>query len=221
MPDEPQDPTNPKPPEGDASEGISEARLQQLSARVPEHVARGVFSTGAIVLAGQAELILDFVARLTQPHQVVARVVLPLPVVPAIIATLRDNIDKYQRRFGPIPELPKPNIDRRPTLQEIYDELRLPDAMLSGAYANALIIGHTPAEFALDFVTNVFPRSVIASRVYLSAPHLPRFTDSLTNTYEQHLRRQVQRQQQLPPPPPPPKTEGENPPTEGPGQANQ
>ena len=30
-------------------------------------------------------------------------------------------------------------------LQEIYQDLRLPDEVLSGAYANAVMIGHSPA----------------------------------------------------------------------------
>ena len=56
-------------------------QFQPLSARVPERVARGVFSTGAIVLQGPDEFIIDFILRLAHPHQVVARIVLPVMVV--------------------------------------------------------------------------------------------------------------------------------------------
>lgn len=198
-PNPPNQPPNQPPSNSDNSDTVSEARIAQLSARVPEGVAKGSFSTGAIVLAGAGEVTIDFVARLTQPHQIVARVILPLNAVPTVLATLRDNVDKFTKRFGAIPEMPKPNIERRPSLQEIYDDLRLPDAMLSGSYANGLIIGHTPAEFCLDFIANLFPRSAVSARIYLSAPHVPRLIDSLSNTYDQHIKRIAARQQPKPP----------------------
>ncbi|GIT31045.1 MAG: hypothetical protein Ct9H300mP1_30910 [Planctomycetaceae bacterium] len=42
-----------------------EVQHQQLSARVPDHVAQGVFSTGAVVLNGHHEFIPDFLLRMT------------------------------------------------------------------------------------------------------------------------------------------------------------
>src|SRR5690606_4201839 len=43
---------------------------------------------------------------------------------------------------------------RRPTPQEIYADLKIPDAVLSGAYANGVMIGHGASEFVLDFLTS-------------------------------------------------------------------
>ena len=54
-----------------------EVQLSNLSARVPEKTARGVFCTGLLVLQTQSEFVLDFVQRLARPHQVAARVVAP------------------------------------------------------------------------------------------------------------------------------------------------
>ena len=74
---EPSHPENPKDP------GFSQQiQHSHLSARVPEKVARGVFSTGALVLQGASEFVLDFILRMNQPHQVVARVVMPNHLVP-------------------------------------------------------------------------------------------------------------------------------------------
>ncbi len=53
-----------------------EIQHSQVSAVVPERVARGVFSTGAVVVQGAHEFILDFLLRMSQPQQVAARVVL-------------------------------------------------------------------------------------------------------------------------------------------------
>src|SRR5215210_4135449 len=69
-------------PQPDGNSGQFNQRIQHapVTARVPEKVARGVFSTGVIVIDGPFEFILDFVMGLVQPRQVVARVVMS-PVV--------------------------------------------------------------------------------------------------------------------------------------------
>jgi DNA segregation ATPase FtsK/SpoIIIE-like protein len=72
-----------------------------------------------------------------------------------------------------------PHSPAQPQIEDIYDELRLPDGMLSGSYANAVLVRHTGTEFCFDFITNIFPRSAVSSRVYLAAPHVPLLLQSL------------------------------------------
>ena len=72
-----------------------------------------------------------------------------------------------------------PQQPAQPQIEDIYDELRLPDGMLSGSYANAVLVRHTGTEFCFDFITNIFPRSAVSSRVYLAAPHVPLLLQSL------------------------------------------
>lgn len=222
---------------------------QPIRARVPEHVARGAFSTGVIIMTAQTELILDFIQNLGRPHQVVARVVLPHSVLPQLVDALYRNMELYKSRWGELPQLPQlppvqttvsgqvvptsqpvvqgqpapvsnsdaaslgatgaaasgnvsdgPNAGsqankpssgfqdagtRRPSAQEIYDDLKIKDELLSGAYANAVMIGHGPHEFSFDFITNFFPHSAVSSRVFLSAGQVPRFYDSLKGTWDQ------------------------------------
>jgi hypothetical protein len=97
---------------------------------------------------------------------------------------------------------------RRPTAQEVYDDLKLRDEMLSGAYANAVMIGHGPHEFSFDFITNFFPQSAVSSRVFLSAGQITRLYDSLKTAWEQTRPRlypgwqsPTQRPPENPPPP--------------------
>lgn len=194
-------PENPGPnPDGNIHG--EQVRVQHVTARVPESVSRGSFSTGVIVMTGPNEFILDFVQNIGHPPQVAARVVMPHAVLPQFITALRQNLDMYNQRFGPAPELPKPPQPqpgaRQPTAQEIYDELKLPDSLLSGSYANGVMIGHTPSEFKMDFLTNLFPHSAVSCRVYMSAPQIPRLLESLGGTFEQFK----QRVRQQPPPPP-------------------
>jgi hypothetical protein len=60
-------------PSGDPHTFSREVHHSGATARVPERVARGVFSTGVLVLEGPTEFVLDFVQRLSLPHQIVAR----------------------------------------------------------------------------------------------------------------------------------------------------
>ncbi len=248
------------PPPNDDRPDPSE---QPIRARVPEHVARGAFSTGVIVMTAQTEVILDFIQNLGRPHQIVARVVMPHSVLPQLVDALQRNMELYKNRWGELPHIPTlppvqttvaqhgnaapaatPQLGqsssiasgqfipaaeagqagahpgqpgsqpasqagaqpggqpvppqstpkptgfqdagaRRPSAQEIYDDLKIKDELLSGAYANAVMIGHGPHEFSFDFITNFFPNSAVSARVFLSSGQVPRFYDSLKGTWDQ------------------------------------
>ncbi|MDP6445080.1 MAG: DUF3467 domain-containing protein [Pirellulaceae bacterium] len=200
-----------------------QVRAQHVSARVPESVSRGVFSTGVITMTGSSEFVIDFVQNIGPPASVAARIVMPHAVMPQFIDALNKNYDLYKERFGEPAQPPRPqNQGRRPSVQEIYDELKIPDEVLPGSYANGLMIGHTASEFKLDFLTNLFPNSAVSCRVFLSAPQVPRMLESLSTTYQQFAQRvQQQRQGQGPPQPdttadPPPPTDVGGEPESGP-----
>ncbi len=162
-----------------------------LRARIPDRVAGGTFSTGAIVMTGPHEFVLDFLQTIGRPHRVACRVIIPHAVMPQFIAALRTNLDLYQNRFGPAPTPHAPaNEGRRPTPQEIYDDLKLPDEILSGVYSNGVMIGHGANEFSLDFLTSFFPQSAVSARVYLASGQIPRLLDSLQNAVGQLQQRQ-------------------------------
>lgn len=198
----PEDDANPE--NGDGKENppgpqSQEIQHSQISALVPEAVARGVFSTGAVVLGGAHEFILDFLLRMQQPQQVAARVILPPTMVPQFLQALKENIRKFEDRFGTIQDPAKALQQKQKppsqtSAQELYDTLKLPDEVMSGTYANAVMIGHSAYEFSFDFITTFFPRSAVACRVYLSAPNVPRLHDSLAHSFKQ-----FQEKQQRPP----------------------
>ncbi len=199
---------NSNPDRPDPNEGNS-----ALRARVPDHVADGCFSTGAIVMTGPSEFIVDFLQTIGRPHRVAARVVIPHPVMPQFIDALNTNLDLYRSRFGdpPVPQAQPQNQARRPSPQEIYDDLKLPDDVLSGVYANGVMIGHGASEFGLDFLTSFFPQSAVSARVFVSAGQVPRLLESLRGAVRQLEQRQSQAAGQAPPaeqPQPMPPTQG-------------
>jgi hypothetical protein len=177
------------------------------------------------VLNGAYEFIIDFLLRMTKPHQVSARVILPPGVVPRLIGALQENLDNYKRRFGtpvmPQPHPPAPESAApvgqpagqqqgqvaaitQTSAQELYEQLKISDEEISGTYANAVMIGHTATEFSFDFITTFFPRSSVAKRVYLAAPNVARLLDSLKHSFEQYQRKMGMMRHNPPPPPLPP-----------------
>jgi hypothetical protein len=200
-------PPEDKPPAPEGVSGNLGTQSQQFShnpvaARVPERVARGGHATGVIVLDSPTEFVLDFLQGLTRPYQIVSRVVVHPQVMGQLTAALQDNVGKYNQAFGPIPALPAPP-QRRPTIQEIYENFKIPDELLSGNYANSVMIGHSRAEFYLDFITGFYPTASVSSRIFLSAYQAPRILETLSIALQQYQKR-FQHGGQPPPPQPPP-----------------
>lgn len=175
-----------------------EVQHAPATARVPDPVGRGVFSTHAIVMQGAHEFLIDFIQSLAPPRRVVARIVLPTSVVPLFVGALEDNLRKYTQAFGPPPRLQAPGAapgappPAPPPIGEVYEQLKLPDEMLGGFYANTVVISHSQAEFCFDFICNFYPRSVVTARVYLAAPHVPEVFDSLQRCLEQFRQKLIQ-----------------------------
>ncbi len=168
--------------EGDSTQRIAHA---PMSARVPEKVARGVMATAFMAYFGPQEFVIDFLQLIGRPPQLAARVVMSPAVAEQFIYVLKENLTRYTANFGPPPTIPKNPNEKPRTAQEIYDDLKLPDDQLSGVYANAIMIGHTPAEFGMDFITSFFPTAAVSARVYLSAPRIPQLIDTLTGLVAQ------------------------------------
>jgi len=189
--DAPDDPTkkdDQNPPPNEQGTFAQQFTHQPVSARVPERVARGVITTGVLVLDSANEFVLDFLQGLTRPYQIAARVVVVPAVMEQIIIAAGDNLEKYTQAFGLPPQLPKPP-QRRPTIAEIYENFKLPDELLSGAYCNSVMVGHSAAEFFFDFITGFYPTAAVSARVMTSAHHMSRIVDTLRVSMQQYKNR--------------------------------
>ena len=87
-----------------------------MSARVPEVVGRGVISTAVMVFHTNQEFVIDFLATMVRPPQVVARLVMSPVTFSQLMRGLRTNLDKYETQFGKLaPREPAArNPDRAP-----------------------------------------------------------------------------------------------------------
>ena len=185
---------------GDPQTFSQDFQIANLSVRVPEKIARGVFSTGVLVLQGATEFLLDFVLRMNQPHQVAARVLLPINLIPQFIDVLKGNLETYRKTFGTMPSMPPlPPPPAPPTIEEIYQNLKISDEVLAGVYANTVMVAHSASEFSLEFISNFYPKAVVAARVFLSAPQVPILLQTLTQSWQKY---QAKLHQQPPPAPP-------------------
>lgn len=80
---------------------------------------------------------------------------------------------------APTSESNSSNTTQSAPIADIYDNLKLPDDMLGGVYANMASISHTGSEFCFDFIAQFFPRSAVTARVYMAAPRVPELLNSL------------------------------------------
>lgn len=155
---------------------------QPVSARVPEKVARGVLSTGQLVLDSPKEFCVDFLFGLARPYQVVARVILAPQSMSELAGALEQNLELYKQNFGAPPAMPtpvNPPPPQRPTIQEIYDHFKVPEEVAGGVYSNSCMISHSATEYCFDFIAGFYPTSTVNARVLMSAAVAPRFLNTL------------------------------------------
>lgn len=193
---------SPGPPQG-GDQPIQRFSHNPTSARVPERVARGATATGFLAFYGPNEFVIDFLQFIARPAHLVARVVMTPMVAEQFLAVLRENLNRYSGQFGPPPPLPKATGDKPRPPQEIYDEIKIPEEILSGVYANTVMVGHTPAEFGIDFITSFIPHASVAARVYIAAPRVPQLIETLNGLVSQFKRQRAEHTGQGEPPPPP------------------
>ena len=90
---------------------------EPLQVDIDEAVARGTYTNLALITHSETELILDFLflQPQTPKTKVLARLITSPVHAKRFLWALKDNIDKYEARFGPIPagepsEPPKPGV---------------------------------------------------------------------------------------------------------------
>jgi hypothetical protein len=171
-----------------------------VGARLPDRVAQGVFTTGVIVMEGPDEFVVDFFQGLNRPPRVATRIVMSPNVMSQFAHALKENLQRFEQAFGPPKSMPTPSTEHRPSVQDIYQDLRLPDEMLSGCYANTVMIGHSPSEFFFDFITRFYPTAAVSARVYIAASQVPQMLNALNTSLQNRANREAEGKKHLPPP---------------------
>lgn len=158
----------------DFVQGISNPR--RVAARVV--LSHGVAAQFAAALEGN---LARYVASFGPPRLPTAE---SAPAQPSPAAEAEPPAE-HAESGQPSDAAPSPPPSPAPASQpiaDIYEQIRLSDEMLGGAYANVVAITHTPAEFCFDFIASFYPRSVVTSRVYMAAPRVADALASLRRT---------------------------------------
>lgn len=83
----------------------TEPKAPQLQVEIDEATARGTYTNLALISHSETEFVLDFL--FLQPQTPKAKVltrVISSPVhLKRLLWALKDNLEKYEARFGPIP----------------------------------------------------------------------------------------------------------------------
>src|SRR2546421_11897201 len=109
-----------------ATEGKVPEPQGHFAARVPERVARGVYTSAQVLIEAPKEIMIDFLMGLTRPFNVVSRVIVTPQTLSEFINALERNLDGYIQAYGPPPTPPIPPNQKTPTLEEIYENFKLP-----------------------------------------------------------------------------------------------
>ena len=88
---------------------MSENNNQQLQIELKPEVAEGTYSNLAIITHSSSEVITDFVQMMPgmQKAQVKSRIIMAPEHAKRLLYALQDNIQKYEKQFGPI-KMPQP-----------------------------------------------------------------------------------------------------------------
>ena len=183
------EPTPPSPDDPRRDIVQQPVQHQPVSARVPEKVSRGVMSTGQVILDSPKEFMIDFLQGRTRPHQVVARVIMTPATMQEFLNALQQNVQRYTDTYGPPPTLNIPSPQNRPTIQEIYENFKLPEDVMTGSYCNSVLIGHSATDFFCDFIASFYPTPAVSARVIIQAGMIGRFQNTLNAAMQQYRQR--------------------------------
>lgn len=167
-----------------------------LRLRADDDTRCGVFANGLIVFTGGHEFVLDFIQNMESPIRVMARVVVPHAAMGAMLEVLRQGATPPALAAGAaggggggagsgggqtgggsgggsgggegMAPVATPTTNHNP--QQVYDDLKVPDIIHKGVYANALVTAHNDQVMRMDFVAQFVPQAVLSARIYLTRP---------------------------------------------------
>jgi len=150
------------------------------AARVPERVARGVYSSGKVGLDSPKDSVWIFLQGTDPSPSCLARIVLTRNHGRTATCSWNKDLGNYEPR----PYCPRrpaePPQNQRPTIQEIYETLKNP-SMNSGAGSllHSVLLA-IPQRVLLRVHQRFYPTSAVSARVSSHLPSAPRFPATLT-----------------------------------------
>ena len=86
-----------------------EVKPQEIKIKISDDVLKGVYSNNVMISHTREEFLLDFMNIFPPEGIVNARVIMSPGHIKRLINALTDNVNKYEAKFGSIPEAPEPD----------------------------------------------------------------------------------------------------------------
>ncbi len=83
--------------------------MKQLQLELDDATAKGVYANFAVILHNQNEFIMDFAFIHPSKAKVVSRIITSPSHAKRLLGALKQNIDQYEKMFGPIKETQGPD----------------------------------------------------------------------------------------------------------------
>jgi hypothetical protein len=192
----------PGPIPGPGRQPQPQPATRQVSAA--DATLEGAYATNLVIMSSREEFMVDFMSVFPPKPRIVARIVLAPAHVPRVLRAMQDALEKYEKPFGPLPELvPTEKPKTQTNLGEFYNSLRVPDEVVGGVFSNYLEISQRKDDFLLDFQTNFPPVHRLNARVIVPAPAFKRMIPVVINSIKSHEQRFGPIEPGGSPPPPP------------------
>ena len=85
-----------------------EMKSQEIKVKISDDVLKGVYSNNAVISHTREEFLIDFMNIFPPEGIVNARVIMSPGHVKRLIKALADNVNKYEAKFGTVPDVPEP-----------------------------------------------------------------------------------------------------------------
>jgi hypothetical protein len=85
-----------------------EVKSQEIKVKITDEILRGAYSNNAVISHTREEFLIDFMNIFPPEGIVNARVIMSPGHIKRLIKALVDNVNKYEAKFGNIPDLPEP-----------------------------------------------------------------------------------------------------------------
>ncbi len=89
-----------------------EKKTKEIKVKITDEILKGVYANNMMVVHTREEFLLDFINIFPPGGIVNARVIISPGHLKRIIAALKENMKKYEEKFGQIKEAPEPVIDK-------------------------------------------------------------------------------------------------------------
>jgi len=85
-----------------------EGKSQEIKVKITDDILRGVYSNNAVISHTREEFLIDFMNIFPPEGIVNARVIMSPGHIKRLIKALVENVNKYEVKFGIIPDVPEP-----------------------------------------------------------------------------------------------------------------